>query len=421
MRWYSSPVRTLAAVAIFGSLLTWSRASMLWHSGLWNVQAVGVTKQVFNPALARAWCGSSSGVDVSNEPADPGRLVSLLYARVITCGNAGTSALDLPWPLSVGRSLDQFKYGWLLEARGDRGRAVEMWRQAGAGAYFVGLAQHAWGDRNMENVRANLSLAEQIDGTLSSAWLLEADVAIAAGDTMQASRALKQAALDQRAPESQRCIWQARAAVLERDWDAALDRYGCAAQLDPGGPENPLYRIGEVYLWSGNSDKAGDYFRISIQQQPRFIWGYIRLGDMALEEGQVSEAIDWYRKAVEAAPTDGTPSTYLGRALYQSGQYDLALAEFARALALLPERQDIHVWLARCYAGRQDYRGAIAEYQSAIAHEPSRLDYQIELSRVLVSDGQPEAAVRLLESVLRLDPANTEALEALDRARAVQP
>lgn len=218
----------------------------------------------------------------------------------------------------------------------------------------------------------------------------------------------------------------------------------------PDYPE-AYYNLGTLYLKKGDTSKAREYLERAIELRENYPDAWNNLGMIAAQEGRPDEAIRNFRKALLQKPGYAIALENLGN-LYRS-RGSLAEAEklLSQALALDPEDPEMNYNLGMLYAQQKDFqraedylekavrlrpeypdalnnlgvllaregrpREAAAKFEDAIRVAPELDRAYLNLARIYVILGEREKAGEVLRQLLRRQPRNKAALEALDQLR----
>ncbi len=144
-----------------------------------------------------------------------------------------------------------------------------------------------------------------------------------------------------------------------------------------GGPGfvTAWYRLGESYLFLGDTAEAIRCFESVMANDGAFQRAYFQMGEISRSRGQHAEAVEWYGQAVRKFP------------LYPE--------------ALLA--------MARSYISLTNLNGAIECLNKVVRMTPNDKEAQYLLGRCLYQNGESEKAVRPLRRALEIDPSYTEA------------
>lgn len=128
-------------------------------------------------------------------------------------------------------------------------------------------------------------------------------------------------------------------------------------------------------------------------------------------------------RAAEDAPAPSAPAApqleaagfrRYGTEYYRRGEFERAVLAFRKGLALAPNDASLHAGLARALLRHEGFsRQVEAALHRAIELEPLSVERLVELADVYVANDRDEDALILIKRVLRIDPGNAEARQAL--------
>lgn len=358
-------------------------------------------------ALARAADNSSSAASAARQPGTAARRLEV--QRALEQASRRLAALDDRHRLAGIASGTRGRYpeaqahleaahrarprdifalvalGNVLDAQGDRERAVAAWSAAGA-LQPLAAQLHRWGvqlARQGARTRAEaaLRLAVAVDPSFAEAYYTLGGF-FWGQDNAQAAEMYRAAlAAGGLAPYQQRMA-QAKLALLEDRAADAVPLLEEASQLRPDDPEAVEF-LGNALRRLGRSDEAIAFFSRAAQLNPASPWPLVQLGQVHLQLGNTDEAVAALRQAL-ARRTDLPPAFEL---------------------------------LARAYLADGQPQQAVAAWRQAIALRPDSAAYFVGLGDALQAAGNPAEAVGAYEAALRLDPDNLQALRGLRAAQ----
>lgn len=142
-------------------------------------------------------------------------------------------------------------------------------------------------------------------------------------------------------PMRQSVLGGARLVLIATLAGSTLLLAGCQmphkASSDPAGERKPgeaqrLARIAEEALKKHDYEKAADYAKRSIQENPEVPGAWNNLGIALLEQQNYVDAAQALRRAADLSPTDPTPYENLGLLYYRAGYDQDALNAYSNAL-----------------------------------------------------------------------------------------
>lgn len=98
-----------------------------------------------------------------------------------------------------------------------------------------------------------------------------------------------------------------------------------------------LSSMGEMAMAMGNTDKAGEYFKLAVETFPANEVLAYSIGEVFFKQNRAEQAIDYYKLALRAKETWAPPYLRLGYAYLNKGRYDDALASLKKFMELAPD------------------------------------------------------------------------------------
>lgn len=174
-------------------------------------------------------------------------------------------------------------------------------------------------------------------------------------------------------------------------WEAALESFSLAGQIEPGPPAFTNRAL--VLDQLGRFDEALEDFRRALDDEPDNPMLLSNYGFALTRLNRHAEALAPMSRAVERAPEEANLHYNLGDALLYLGRLDEAVACFDRAVALRPEMANAHVnrGLALTHLARID--DALESYDRAIALEPDLWPAHRGRSGALAAGGRIDEAL----------------------------
>jgi tetratricopeptide (TPR) repeat protein len=167
------------------------------------------------------------------------------------------------------------------------------------------------------------------------------------------------------------------------EYDLALDSYQKAKAFDPVN-ELPDFGLGILYAKIGKTQQALDAYAESLKKNPHYVAALLNRGSLYSDLGRYEEAEKDFRAAIEIEPLFSQAYFNLGVILQKQGKWE----------------------------------EAAAAYQDAVDAEPRYIDARMSLGIALAKLAKlPEAKSQFLE-VLKLQPGNSSAVNAIERIDA---
>jgi Flp pilus assembly protein TadD len=126
-------------------------------------------------------------------------------------------------------------------------------------------------------------------------------------------------------------------------------------------------------------------------------------------QGDLKGAAAAFEKVTEVDPNNPDGWVNIGRAAAQEGDMDRARVVLGRALALSPDLARAHFFYAKVLRADGNYEGADGELRKVLAQYPRDRVALNDLGRTLFLERKYADAVKVLESVLVIDPEDLQA------------
>jgi predicted AlkP superfamily phosphohydrolase/phosphomutase/tetratricopeptide (TPR) repeat protein len=195
--------------------------------------------------------------------------------------------------------------------------------------------------------------------------------------------------------------------------DEAKAEWERALAIDPRRVEAHV-DLGNLAYERGDLDEAARRYADAITADSLFTDAYVNLGQVHIDRKAFREAIDVLEQAKAIAPGNAAVRFRLGIAIAQTGGREDAFAELKRALELDRElRVPVGIWIGRVLARDGDLDAAVEQLETVVEIAPQDVEARLELGRVLVLAKKGQRAGQAYMQVLRLDPENEEAKAAL--------
>jgi Tfp pilus assembly protein PilF/peroxiredoxin len=182
----------------------------------------------------------------------------------------------------------------------------------------------------------------------------------------------------------------------------ALVAFERAAQGNPSA--STLYRLGTLFVKSGQTGKARAAFEQALALQPDLSEASNDLGTLLAQGGDLPAAIEKFRAALASTPDYPDALNNLGYALLLTGRPGEARELYGKALRLQPDFPEALNNLGLILGREGDLERAGSYFREALDKRPDYGEAANNLALVLVNRGQYEDAVRLLRAFLEKNP-----------------
>ena len=202
---------------------------------------------------------------------------------------------------------------------------------------------------------------------------------------------------------TQHFIYSGNANVERADYQAAIEDFSQATELNPNDPDG-WYGRGNAKRGLRQYEEAIKDYNKAIELNPNDPDAWINRGIAKDNLGQHKEAIKDYNKAIELNSNDPDTWNNLGIAKNNLGQHEEAIKDYNKAIEL--NHNDPYAWYNRGNAKAKlcQYKEAIKDYNKAIELNP---DHQIAwINRGNAKDnlGQHKEAIKDYNKAIELNP-----------------
>jgi tetratricopeptide (TPR) repeat protein len=152
-------------------------------------------------------------------------------------------------------------------------------------------------------------------------------------------------------------------------YDEALAYLIRAVLKDPKDPQPHLY-LAQVYDQTGRTDYAEKEYLTAVNLSPLSAGARAGLGEFYFDHGRLPEAKKQFQESLRAAKT---LRGYwgLGLVCWREGRYEEAEHAFQQAETLVPASARAHIMLGLLYTDMKRNREALRELQTGLKSEPT--------------------------------------------------
>ncbi|MBI4249065.1 MAG: tetratricopeptide repeat protein [Elusimicrobia bacterium] len=169
------------------------------------------------------------------------------------------------------------------------------------------------------------------------------------------------------------------------------------------------YLDGLLQEQHGDTQKAIDRYKTTIELDPEAAFVYRQLANLAFESGQLASALDYAKQLIEREGDTAEGEYLLGNIHWAREEFGEAKSAFERALELEPDFSRANYALGNLL-GNTDPDGARGYFKKYLEQEPanpSEVYYRLSLIDQRV--GEWEGAVANLEKAIEIDPRSLQA------------
>lgn len=204
-----------------------------------------------------------------------------------------------------------------------------------------------------------------------------------------------------------------RFAKAER-YEAAVDEYRQALQLDPDDPEI-LDGLARLYARAGLDSLALDQLEGLLRDHPESARSWYNLGNLYRRLQRHEDAIDAFERSLALEPQREAAWNNLGESYRALGDTLRAEQAYRRALDLVPGHEQAWNNLGALLALRGDVAAAEDAFRSAIRSNPRYVPGWTNLAILLTNAGRYEEALDAWRMILRIEPRNPLARDTVRR------
>ncbi len=200
-----------------------------------------------------------------------------------------------------------------------------------------------------------------------------------------------------------------------KDYDAALAAY---RDLRKAPPEAARYTraIAQTLMAAARYQEAEQSLREVLDRDPEDAEARRSLYECAYRRGAYPEAAEALERLVKLRPKSCEPLLLLARSYHRLGRFPEARQRATRCLELEPGHSGAHFVIGWTWLGEGDLENAAAEFGEALRGNPNSIEALYWSATVELRLGRRPAALRLLETAIRVDPEYASARYELARA-----
>ena len=229
--------------------------------------------------------------------------------------------------------------------------------------------------------------------------------------------------------------------------DQAAESFKQAISVNPDDAE-AYYNLGTLYLRRNNFSEARRYLEGTVKLRPNYPEAWNNLGMLDAQEGQTDQAIRKFQQSLQLRPDYAVALVNLGNLYRRQRSFDEAERLLGRALEIEPEDPEVNYSLGMLYAQQdevprasqylekavslrpdypdalnnlgvlfvreQHYSEAEDKFKTCIQAAPNFDQAYLNLARLYVTLNDRQKAREVLQMLLRQQPQNTMAQQALE-------
>jgi tetratricopeptide (TPR) repeat protein len=173
-----------------------------------------------------------------------------------------------------------------------------------------------------------------------------------------------------------------------------------------------FFDIGHCYEELEDIEKAEEFYEKSLDEDPFNEKTWVILGSLYLQSSNVDKALEAFEYALSINKDDHTALILKTAALMKSGEYDKAIHCLLEILSNSSEYRDALCNLGECYEITEDLEKAEECYSKSISDDVSSISPSAywSFSRILYAQGNIEAAIRVIDDAIEIEPNNEDFL-----------
>jgi Tfp pilus assembly protein PilF/peroxiredoxin len=229
--------------------------------------------------------------------------------------------------------------------------------------------------------------------------------------------------------------------------DQAEESFKQVVAAKPDDPEG-YYNLGTLSLRRSDFQQARSYLEQALKLRPDYPEAWNNLGMIAAQESRPDDAIQDFQQALLLRPAYATALLNLGNVYRRQGSFGKAEESLTRALKIQPGDPEINYSFGMLYAQQdemqsasaylqkaidlrpdypealnnlgvlfvrmQDFLKAEAQFKTCIRLVPDFDQSYLNLARLYAMQSDTEQAREVLEELLRIQPGNPAATQALE-------
>jgi tetratricopeptide (TPR) repeat protein len=189
-------------------------------------------------------------------------------------------------------------------------------------------------------------------------------------------------------------------------------------KLRPNYPE-AWNNLGMMAAQEGRPDEAIQDFQQSLLLRPTYAIALLNLGNVYRRQGSFEKAQDCLNHALEIEPNDPEVNYSLGMFYAQQSQMQRASDYLQKAVELRPDYPEALNNLGVLFVREQEYAKAEEQFKTCIHVVPSFDQSYLNLAQLYALRNDKEKAKEVLQDLLRLQPQNHNAAQAMEMLNTV--
>lgn len=214
-------------------------------------------------------------------------------------------------------------------------------------------------------------------------------------------------------------IWIALSFVPLRErihaWASEYELYSTSLIASPKSAVLHL-NLGVLNDEAGNVESAANYYQTAIALRPSYLQAHINLANLYMKSDMLDEATREYQQVLVYDPGNLGAQLKLGQLHAMRGDYDSAISLLTQTVKEHPDSYEAQTSLGNVLYLKKD-PAARDHFQKALQMKPDAANAAFNLAMLEEESGNLDAARKLYQQILRYNPRDVEAAEALRRLR----
>ena len=192
------------------------------------------------------------------------------------------------------------------------------------------------------------------------------------------------------------------AQLLHEDYDAAMQSFNRAIEIDPGAVDVYLKKSQSLYV-RGESELAETTLLEALALSPDVLNVRLMLASFYIQRENYTEAVDTLREGLAGTPADALVYNYLAGISFKQKDDQAAIDYLQKAKAANPEYLSPALNLAAYYLTKAEYDKALGEYKAILGQDKNNLKALVGLGVAYELAGQVDLAKQTYEQMLAIE------------------
>ena len=164
-----------------------------------------------------------------------------------------------------------------------------------------------------------------------------------------------------------------------------------------------LLTLGGIYRRLKQYDKSVDVLNKALRAGAKEVQVYYNLGFTYKCQEKFADAIDCFETVVTLNPNDVLAYNHMGSIYELKKEYEAAVQSYQMGLKVDPNHPILHFNLAKTYQESGNIDGAVREYEAALRYKPGWKEAYVEYARLLFKNGKLKDAESVTEQAIKMN------------------